>query len=115
MQGQEHITVFLDYFNMLTIMYTLHKMIEIYCVISGRVQNVRFRDYVQVSATELEIFGWVKNLSDGTVEVVAQGSPDILKEFVEYLHEGSLLSQVEAVSVDWRTEGQTLEDFAILH
>ena len=88
---------------------------EIYCVVSGTVQNVRYRDYIQVSATDLNIVGWVTNLPDGTVEVVAQGSPDILKEFVEYMHEGSLQSKVEAVSVDWRTARRVLDDFSIKH
>lgn len=89
-------------------------MTEIHCIITGHVQNVRYRDYVQVSATELSITGWVKNLPDGTVEVVAQGFPDVLKDFVEYLHEGSLQAKVEAVSVEWRTAKKIQDDFSIL-
>lgn len=88
-------------------------MMEIYCVVSGKVQGVRFRDYAQVSANELGLKGWVKNMPDGTVTVCAQGLPDILKEYVEYLHEGSLQAKVEAVSVDWRTAKLTFEDFSI--
>jgi len=88
-------------------------MVEIYCVISGKVQGVRYRDYVQVSATQLGLVGWVRNAPDGTVEVCAQGLPDTLKEFVEYLHEGSLNAKVEAVSVDWRTAKTVFEDFSI--
>jgi len=88
-------------------------MVEIYCVVSGKVQGVRYRDYVQVSATQLGLVGWVRNASGGTVEVCAQGLPDTLKEFVEYLHEGSLNAKVEAVSVDWRTAKTVFEDFSI--
>lgn len=88
-------------------------VVEIYCIISGRVQGVRFRDYAQVSATELGLAGWVKNQFDGTVAVCAQGLPDTLKEYVEYLHEGSLSAQVDAVSVDWRTAKTLYEDFSI--
>ena len=90
-------------------------MVEMYCVVSGRVQNVAYRVYAQDAATELEVFGWVRNLSDGTVEVVAQGSPDILKDFVEYLHEGSLMAKVEAVAIDWRTVKKQLDDFSVKH
>ena len=90
-------------------------MTEISCIVSGQVQNVRYRDYCQVSATELELVGFVRNLPDGTVEVVAQGMPDTLKEFVEYLHEGSLNAKVEAVSVDWRTAQNMYDDFSIKH
>ena len=86
---------------------------EMYCIVSGKVQGVRYRDYAQVSANELGLTGWVKNAPDGTVEVCVQGLPDVLKEYVEYLHEGSLYAKVEAVSVDWRTARQTWEDFSI--
>jgi len=86
---------------------------EIYCIISGQVQGVRYRDYAQVSAGELSLNGWVKNLPDGTVAVCAQGLPDCLKEYVEYLHEGSLNAKVEGVSIDWRTAKKTFEDFSI--
>lgn len=89
-------------------------MTEIQCIISGKVQNVRYRDYVQVSATELGVVGFVRNLPDGTVEVYAQGLPDVLKDFVEYLHEGSLQSRVDAVSVDWKTARTQYTDFSIL-
>jgi acylphosphatase len=90
-------------------------MHEINCVITGKVQGVAYRAYVQDAATELEVFGWVRNLPDGTVEVVAQGPQDLLKDFVEYLHEGSLMAKVDSVAIDWRTARQLLDDFSIKH
>lgn len=90
-------------------------MMEMYCVVNGKVQNVAYRAYVQDAATELGLCGWVQNLPDGTVAVIAQGSPDVLKEFVEYLHEGSLMAQVESVSIDWRTSKRELDDFSVRH
>ncbi len=90
-------------------------MVEIQCVVSGKVQGVRFRDYVQVSANELGLVGYVKNADDGTVLVCAQGLPDTLRSFVEYLHEGSLQAKVDAVSVDWKTPKVVFTDFSILH
>jgi acylphosphatase len=47
--------------------------------------------------------------------VLAQGMPDILKEFVEYLYEGSLSSAVESVIVDWQTAEKTFTEFSVLH
>ncbi|MEX2341261.1 MAG: acylphosphatase [Candidatus Paceibacterota bacterium] len=88
-------------------------MIEMRCIISGKVQAVAYRTYVQSSADELGLAGYVQNLPDGTVEVVAQGDPTILKEFVEYLHEGSLLAQVEAVAVEWQSVEKPLDEFSI--
>ena len=90
-------------------------MMEMYCVVNGKVQRVAYRAYVQDAATELALTGWIKNIPDGTVELVAQGSPDVLKDFVEYLHEGSLLANVDAVAVDWRTPKIVYDDFSILH
>jgi acylphosphatase len=88
-------------------------MTEMYCLINGKVQNVAYRVYAQDAANNLGVMGWIKNLPDGTVEIVAQGMPDQLKEFVEYLHEGSLLSTVESVSIDWRTSKVVYDDFSI--
>jgi len=85
------------------------------CVIVGKVQGVQYRVYAQDSAVELEVVGYVRNLSDGTVEVVAQGMPDTLKEFVEYLYEGSLSSKVESVGVDWQSIKETYTEFSVLH
>lgn len=90
-------------------------MIEMRANVTGKVQGVRFRDYVQNSAGELGLVGYVKNQSDGSVLVVAQGEPDGLKELVEYLHEGSLLAKVEGVSVEWRTALVTYDDFSVLN
>lgn len=93
----------------------LLQMVEMHCIVIGKVQGVAFRTYVQESATELEIVGFVKNLPDGSVEVRAQGMPDILKEFVEYLHEGSLMAQVDSVAVEWGTPSRTFIEFSLLH
>jgi len=90
-------------------------MIEIHCVITGRVQGVAYRTYIQEAATELQIGGYTRNLPDGSVEVVAQGEPDTLKSFVEYLHEGSLTSVVEGVAVEWRSASKTFDEFSVLH
>ena len=89
-------------------------MTELYAIITGQVQGVRFRDYIQVSAGELGLTGFVRNNSDGSVAVVAHGLPDDLKSLVEYLHEGSLSSRVEGVSVEWRTALVTYDDFSVL-
>jgi acylphosphatase len=90
-------------------------MIEMHAVVTGKVQGVRYRTYVQESATSIGLVGYVKNLSDGTVEVVAQGMPDTLKDFVEYLNEGSLLSKVEGVSVDWRSVSAVYGEFSLVY
>lgn len=88
---------------------------EMQCVITGKVQNVAYRAYAQDSADELGISGWVQNCADGTVLLCAQGELDVLKVYVEYLHEGSLRAEVHGVSVEWGTIKRPLLEFSILH
>jgi len=81
--------------------------------VSGKVQGVQYRDYVQASAGELGLKGFVRNNKNGTVFVLAQGEPDVLKNFAEYLNEGSVLSVVESVSIEWGTAKETYDDFSV--
>lgn len=88
---------------------------EIYCIISGKVHGVGFRAYVESIAHERGVTGWVKNNPEkGTVDLVFQGVPDILKECIEDLQNGSVLSRVDSVAVDWRTPKEQFSDFKIL-
>lgn len=89
-------------------------MMEILCLVTGKVQGVGYRDFIQGAAAELGLFGYVKNKPDGSVEVLAQGEPDRLRDFVEYLHEGSLLAEVIGVGVEWGTARTLHDDFSIM-
>jgi len=88
---------------------------EIYCTISGRVHGVGFRAFVEGVARERGVTGWVRNNREkGTVELVFQGFPDVLKVCTEDLQRGSVLSRVESVAVDWRTPAVQYDDFQVL-
>ncbi len=65
--------------------------------ISGIVQGVGFRYFVQTKARHLNLTGWAKNLSDGPVEVLAIGSHEELNELAAALHKGAPLSTVRSV------------------
>jgi acylphosphatase len=90
-------------------------MTGMYATITGRVQAVAYRAYVQDAATKLGLVGYVRNEPNGSVTVVAQGEPTILKELVEYLHEGSLLAEVDSVAVEWVTSAAPYDEFSIQH
>jgi acylphosphatase len=90
-------------------------MVTIMCTIRGTVQRVGYRAYVEDAATKLALVGFVRNNPNGTVTVAAQGLPDTLREFIEYLHEGSILAQVDGVEVEWRQGSVTYHDFSVLH
>ncbi len=86
---------------------------EIEAIVSGTVQGVRYRDFAQQAALELGIGGFAENLPNGTVRVVAQGTLDTLKAFVDRLNEGSVLARVEQVAVTWRTPARQFDDFTV--
>ncbi|MDE3104658.1 MAG: acylphosphatase [Acidobacteriota bacterium] len=66
-------------------------------LITGRVQGVGFRWFVQREAAEIGLRGWVRNTPDGHVEVVAAGDTEDLAELRRALHQGSRGSRVDAV------------------
>ena len=77
-------------------------MKEIECIITGRVQLVMFRDFIERKARGLGVAGEVKNLSDGSVSVVAQGEKGDLETLLGLIKKGPLLAKVGSVSVKWR-------------
>ncbi|MBI5456352.1 acylphosphatase [Candidatus Kaiserbacteria bacterium] len=84
-------------------------------IVHGRVQMVMYRDFAQRNARSRGVVGTVRNLKDGTVEVMAEGGESILNEYVERLKKGSLLSRVEKVNVEWREPMRGFSDFEILY
>ena len=60
----------------------------IHLLISGRVQGVGFRYNTKRTAQRLGLRGWVRNLEDGQVEVVVQGSEDLLEDFLAFCRQG---------------------------
>lgn len=66
-------------------------------LISGRVQGVGFRWFVIRRAQELGVGGWVSNLPDGRVEVVARGTPQQLEAIEGVIRQGPRAARVESV------------------
>lgn len=74
---------------------------RIHAVITGRVQGVGFRSFVEDEADRLGITGWVRNLYSGEVEVIAEGNEDDLKEFCEKISNGPSLSYITDFKLEW--------------
>ncbi len=68
--------------------------------VSGKVQGVWFRDSTLEKAQELGIKGFVKNESDGSVYIEAEGSKDALKKFINWCHEGPPFAKVTSVAIE---------------
>ncbi len=77
--------------------------------IRGRVQGVFFRAATQREARRLGIGGWVKNRNDGSIELLAEGEEEAIKEFVAWAQHGPSAARVENVDIRWR--GYTGEFF----
>jgi acylphosphatase len=67
--------------------------------ISGRVQGVYFRRYMQDEAQRLGVSGWVRNRTDGTVEAVAHGEKEAVERLVEWARKGPPSARVTDVQV----------------
>jgi acylphosphatase len=70
-------------------------------IISGRVQGVAYRFFAEKWANSLSLTGWVRNLYDGRVEVMAEGERTNLDLFIEHLRKGPRLAQVDDFEIEW--------------
>ena len=80
---------------------------------SGRVQGVGFRFTAQRLAENLDIKGWVKNLSDGTVQLVAEGSEDNLNKLLGQLN-AHFKDDIEDVRIGWQEPAEKFREFNII-
>ncbi len=68
--------------------------------ISGRVQGVGFRHFTRKNAEALSVKGWVKNLPDGRVEAVFEGSDENVRKLIDKCRKGPVSSKVEQLNVN---------------
>lgn len=81
--------------------------------VSGLVQQVGFRQSCRQVARSLGLVGWVRNLSDGRLEVFAQGPADQVDQLVAWLWIGPTSARVSGVESDAVAADLTLRDFFI--
>lgn len=80
---------------------------QLHAVVHGRVQGVSFRYNTLSEAQRLGVMGWVRNLPQGTVEVLAEGDRAALEDLLAYLNAGPPGARVTRVEVEWqRASGQ---------
>jgi len=70
-------------------------------LVRGRVQGVAFRAFTYQEAVSQGLEGWVQNLSDGRVEMEAEGKAEDVEAFVENVRKGPPLARVEEIEVQW--------------
>lgn len=75
--------------------------VRLSAVVSGRVQGVGFRAFVQANASRLGLTGWVRNNFSGDVEVLAEGSQASLNQLLELLNLGPRAAYISHVQQSW--------------
>ncbi len=88
-------------------------MTQAHVFIEGFVQNVGFRHFVKSKAVESGLNGFVKNLPDGRVEAIVQGSKENIEKLIKLCKKGPFLSEVENVDVQWENPKKKLGSFEI--
>ena len=80
---------------------------------SGRVHGVGFRLTAEETAQHMGVTGWVKNLRDGRVEVVAEADEPKLQRFLDELRNGPMKNFITKVDVSWSPASETFDEFEI--
>lgn len=85
---------------------------SVHIIYSGRVQGVGFRYTARETAVELGLTGWVKNLWDGRVEIVAEGEDDVLKDFLDRVN-ADFTDHIKRADVSWEPSTDGFKGFTI--
>lgn len=82
-------------------------------LISGMVQGVFYRASAARTARGYQLSGFVQNLADGSVEVIAQGEQSALTAFIQWCSKGPSGARVDRVEVAWCNSGNEFNSFEI--
>ena len=86
---------------------------RLHAIVSGVVQGVNFRYVTRTEAARLTLAGWVRNLRDGSVEVMAEGPRPALEALLSFLHRGPPAASVENVRAEWSAAAGEFKSFDI--
>jgi len=86
---------------------------RVHVFVSGRVQGVAYRYFVERRAAEIPVTGWVRNLRDGRVEIMAEGEKADLEGFLGVLRQGPRMANVDDLDILWEDYRGEFEDFRI--
>ncbi|MCC5797132.1 MAG: acylphosphatase [Methylophaga sp.] len=72
---------------------------QYHLLIEGSVQGVGFRAATQRVAHKLNLSGWVRNLADGRVEIMAEGTVEALESLLQWANQGPRFAKVSDISL----------------
>ena len=88
-------------------------MVRARLLISGIVQGVGYRWSCNREARSLGLTGWVRNLPDGRVEAVLQGTRDQVERMIKWCYRGPSEAQVSDIAVSYEDALEDFQDFGI--
>ena len=91
----------------------MSKPARLSAIVYGRVQGVLFRDFTFRQARALGLTGYVRNLPDRTVEVVAEGSQGALEQILEQIGIGPSGARVDTVDFRWGEHSGEFDRFEV--
>lgn len=83
-------------------------------LVTGKVQGVFYRASTLEKAQSLNLTGWVKNLADGSVEIVAEGPRYALEQLIEWCRQGPPAAEIENVTARWGAYTEEFRTFMIV-
>jgi acylphosphatase len=83
-------------------------------IVQGTVQGIFFRQFVKEHSDNLGLVGFVRNLEDGTVEIIIEGEAEQIERLVRFVQKGPEHSQIRNVKVEERKWTGDLKEFKIL-
>ena len=90
-------------------------MKTIRAIVSGRVQGVWYRAHTRDKAVELGVAGFVRNLPDGTVEIVAQADPVPVQALMDWARTGPPMAVVHGLQVEELTGNEIYDTFDVAY
>jgi len=88
-------------------------MVRVYIKLTGRVQGVAFRYYARSMACRLGVKGWIRNMINGDVEVMAEGNKENISRMIEWCKKGPRMAHVEDITLSWLPYTGEFLDFNI--
>ena len=86
---------------------------RVHIIIYGRVQGVGFRFNTKIKAMMNSIKGWVKNNPDKTVEIIADGDKENLKNLISFCNKGPFMARVDDIKVEWLKYKEEFTTFSV--
>jgi len=80
----------------------MEEKVRVHIFVSGIVQGVFFRYWTQKVANKLGLKGWVRNLPDGRVEIVAEGKREKIDKLIEWAQKGPPSAKVDDLEVEYQ-------------